>query len=332
MMLLCLLALFTSFVGTWLWIRLAGQRFLQDIPVARSSHSQPTVRGGGMVFVSIFLIFIWAEQNISQTVVFTELGYFSILIIMLVGFIDDLRGVSALSRLFVQLVTATLLILPASTAETGAGFFVAGSILAAVWLINLYNFMDGIDGIASIQAISVSLVMAIVLFWHGQIQLAWLLVGLAACVSGFLYWNFPVCRIFMGDSGSAALGTIFVIFVIKSSQLSAEFFWYWLILMAVFIVDTSWTLLVRLMTGQKIWTAHNLHAYQKLSRRWQSHKKVSFLVAGYNLCWLAPMLLAVEMGLLNKHIALIFAWGPMIVVCVWLRAGQLIPCNEANSR
>ncbi len=295
MIMLSLLAFFAALTGTWLWIRLAGQRVLQDIPGPRSSHTQPTVRGGGVVFVSIFLCLTWLQRNYTESVQFAEPYYLAVTVMMIVGFIDDWRGVSALNRLFMQFVTATLLILQTSAAETQSVLIIVAAILAAVWLINLYNFMDGIDGIAAIQAITVSLIMAAVLFIQHQDQNAWLLVGLAASVAGFLYWNFPVCRIFMGDSGSAALGTIFVIFIILTTQQSADLIWYWLILMAVFIVDTSWTLLVRLVTGQKVWTAHNLHAYQKLSRRWRSHKKVSLLVAGYNLLWLAPILIATEL-------------------------------------
>lgn len=323
MMFLCLIAFLATYSGTWLWIRFAGQRVLQDVPGPRSSHSRTTVRGGGVVFISVFLLFAWGLTSSTESVQFTLFEFLAIMMMMVVGLIDDWRGVSALHRLILQFIAAITLVVNAIPFEHQAMMLIVCVVFAAVWLINLYNFMDGIDGIAAIQAITVSLVMAAVLYFQQHLEIAWLLVGLAATVAGFLFWNFPSCRIFMGDSGSASLGTIFVIFILSTAQITSDYVWYWLIMMSVFIVDTSWTLIVRLTTGQKVWTAHNLHAYQILSRRLESHRKVSLLVAGYNILWLAPLVLALLTHTIDTMMAIALAWTPMIILCFYLKAGRL---------
>lgn len=325
MMLLSLLAFFVTFTGTWLLIRVAGHKVLQDIPGPRSSHSRPTVRGGGVVFILVFLLctYLASLQQWVPVLQTWQLG--AIGVMMLVGMIDDLIGLPVLSRLLVQIAVAAFLVYLPLTQSLVPSWLLLPLILAAVWFINLYNFMDGIDGIASLQAISVALVIAGLCYWQNDMQLAQLCLLLAAVVAGFLFWNFPHSRIFMGDAGSGALGSIFVLLMVLVAASSEALWWACIIMMSVFILDASWTLTVRLLTGQKIWTAHKLHAYQILSRRWDSHSKVSALVSGYNLLWLAPVACGYVAGFLSLSVAFALAWGPVLWVCYRLRAGQAFP-------
>ncbi len=325
MILLSLLAFVVTFTGTWLWIRVAGQNVLQDIPGPRSSHSRPTVRGGGMVFVAVFLLSAYLGSKWELLPVLHSWHIVAVGVMLLVGMLDDIFGLPVLSRLLVQIVVASLLLYPPLMQSLQPVWLWIFFILAAVWFINLYNFMDGIDGIATLQAMTVASVIAGLCYWQHQPQLAQLCGLLAAVMAGFLFWNFPQSKIFMGDAGSGALGTIFVLLMVLVAASSKALLWSCIIMMSVFILDASWTLTVRLMTGQKIWTAHKLHAYQILSRRWDSHSKVSLLISGYNLTWLAPISGLYVAGVLNLSLAFALAWGPVLWVCYRLRAGQALP-------
>lgn len=322
MMLLCLLAFIVTFTGTWLWIRVAGQNILQDIPGPRSSHSRPTVRGGGVVFVSVYLLFTYVATNIQLIPALHDWSLVAVGVMMLVGMLDDLYGLPVLSRLVAQTSVAFLLSYPVLAYSAESTWLLIPLIFAVVWFINLYNFMDGIDGIAALQAISVATVMLGLCYWQGHEGPALVFGLLGAVMLGFLFWNFPKSRVFMGDAGSGALGTVFVVLMVFVSWHSVTLLWACLLMMSVFILDASWTLVVRLFTGQKIWTAHKLHAYQILSRRWQSHSKVSLLVSGYNLLWLAPVCGFYIAGLLHLAVAMLLASVPVLAVCYWLKAGQ----------
>ncbi|MFU8797944.1 MAG: MraY family glycosyltransferase, partial [Gammaproteobacteria bacterium] len=198
-------------------------------------------------------------------------------LITLVGYLDDRYSLSAKIRFAVQILAALMslycLNLPLWT------------LLPIVWLINLYNFMDGIDTLASIQGIFVSVAAGTALFYLGVFNLATICFLLTAVLLGFLYWNFPPARIFMGDAGSGTLGFIFAL-LIFSTPLPLPF---WFIIMAVFICDTTLTLLRRMLQGEKWYSAHCSHAYQRLVQRGYTHKQVSFGILIFNLCILLPL-------------------------------------------
>jgi Fuc2NAc and GlcNAc transferase len=325
MMLLSLLAFIVTFTGTWLWIRFAGQKILQDIPGPRSSHSRPTVRGGGVVFVSVFLLFTYLASEVQLIPALHHWSLVAVGAMMLVGMLDDLYGLPVLSRLIAQISVAFVLSYPVVADSAESIWLLLPLVFAVVWFINLYNFMDGIDGIATLQAISVAIVMAGLCYWQGLEGPALVFGLLVAVMLGFLFWNFPTSSVFMGDAGSGALGTVFVLLMVFVTSHSVPLLWACLLMMSVFILDASWTLLVRLFSGQKIWTAHKLHAYQILSRRWHSHSKVSLLVSGYNLGWLAPVSGLYVAGLLHLVVAIFLTSAPVLAVCYWLKAGQELP-------
>jgi Fuc2NAc and GlcNAc transferase len=155
--------------------------------------------------------------------------------------------------------------------------------------MNLFNFMDGIDGIAATEATFVS--------WGGALlasmaavssEVRWAAVLLGAACLGFLRWNWPPARIFMGDVGSGYLGYVIAVLAVAATRENPAALWIWLILGGVFFVDATVTLLRRLLRGDRIYEAHRSHAYQWLARRWESHAKVTWAVLTVNVLWLLP--------------------------------------------
>jgi len=193
-----------------------------------------------------------------------------------------------------------------------------------VWLLNLYNFMDGIDGLASIEAICVSLGGGLLYVLSGEARSAevFLPLVLAAAVLGFLVWNFPPARIFMGDAGSGFLGITLGILSIQAAWVSSQLLWAWLILLGVFVVDATFTLFRRLLRGDKVYEAHRSHAYQYASRQYAGHLPVTMTVLLINLFWLLPMALWVGLEGIDGALGLVIAYTPLITLAVKYHAGE----------
>jgi Fuc2NAc and GlcNAc transferase len=192
--------------------------------------------------------------------------------------------------------------------------------LYLVWLLNLYNFMDGIDGIAAVEAVSVCLAGALFYVLLGEWGLALLPLVLALACGGFLFWNFPPARIFMGDAGSGYLGMLLGLLSLQAALFDPRLLWAWLIMLGVFVVDASLTLLRRLLRGERVHQAHRSHAYQFASRQFGAHLPVTVAVAFINLCWLLPLSLWVVLGGDGLSITLL-AYTPLIGLAVKFRAG-----------
>lgn len=322
-----------SFSLTWALRRYALSRSLMDIPNARSSHSVPTPRGGG---VAIVLAFTLALGMLLFAGLMSSSAFLAIAgggaLIAVIGFMDDHGHIAARWRLLGHFVASLWLLfwlggLPAVQIWGGTfdlGWF--GHLLAAfylVWLLNLYNFMDGIDGIASVEAICVCL-GACLLYWAGNTtQLIGAPLLLAVSVAGFLFWNFPPARIFMGDAGSGFLGIVLGGLSLQAAWVSADLLWGWLILLGVFVVDATFTLFRRLLRGDKVYEAHRSHAYQFASRRFGNHLPVTVAVGAINLLWLLPIALAITQFGLNSSLGLILAYAPLVVLAIKFHAGEL---------
>ncbi|MDP2902338.1 MAG: glycosyltransferase family 4 protein [Methylovulum sp.] len=327
-----LMALIAAVVLTGLLRRYAVAFHLLDIPNARSSHQIPTPRGGGLAIVIVFLsglsVFAIMGLPAAKTAwVFCSAGAG----VALVGFLDDHRHLPARQRLWAHFVAAAWglyglggmppLLLFGHSIDLGWAGQIIG-LFYLVWLLNLYNFMDGIDGLAGIEAITVCL---------GGVLLAlsspensgqhWMLALLGMTVAGFMVWNFPPARIFMGDAGSGFLGIMLGLFSIQAASVAAQFFWSWLILLGVFIVDATWTLMRRFLSGEKVYEAHRSHAYQYASRHYGAHKPVTLVVAMINLCWLTPLALWVGTGGLDGLSGLLLAYLPLVLLAVSFKAG-----------
>lgn len=331
MYLLLALVFITSFIGTAMLRRYALAKNVIDIPNARSSHTVPTPRGGGVAIVVSFLLGLaFAASTAQLDIKFVVWLGAAASLIAVVGFIDDHQHIPALWRLICHFSGATMAVyalggLPAlSYFGVVVDLGLAGDVLAViavVWMINLTNFMDGIDGLASVQAICLSLGLAILLFLHQQ-QLQLLPLLLVVAVAGFLCWNFPPARIFMGDAGSGCLGLLLACLILFSAQISPILFWSGVILFAVFIVDATYTLIVRLKRGKKLYEAHRSHSYQIASRHFGRHKTVTLLVLAVNVGWLWPWAFAVSEKLVQPQLAVAISYIPLIFIAYILKAGQ----------
>lgn len=313
--------------------RYALARSLMDIPNARSSHSQPTPRGGGVAIVAAFLmglsVAVAAGVDLPPEIYYALLG--SGLAIALLGFLDDHGHIAARWRLLGHFAAAAWGLFwlgglpPLTIFGQVVDFGWLGYLLASfylVWLLNLYNFMDGIDGIASIEAICVCLGGALLYVLHGHAEDAVLPLLLSFAVAGFLYWNFPPARIFMGDAGSGFLGIVLGVLSLQAAWIDQSLLWGWLILLGVFIVDATFTLFRRLLRGDRVYEAHRSHAYQYASRQFGRHLPVTLAVAAINLCWLLPIALWVVQGG-DGLLGLLVAYGPLLGLAVKFRAGEL---------
>jgi Fuc2NAc and GlcNAc transferase len=332
-LLLLTLVILVSLTLTAALRRYALSRSLMDIPNTRSSHTIPTPRGGGLAVVFSFLLAlpVLAEfGGLQWSVAWALLGAGAG--IALLGFLDDHSHIAARWRLLGHFVAAAWLLFwlgglpPVTLLSWTLNLGWAGHILAAVflvWMLNLFNFMDGIDGVASIQAITTCLSGALLYWVLGEPSYTTVPMLLAAAVAGFLYWNFPPARIFMGDAGSGFLGIMLGGLTIQAAIVEPELLWAWLILMGVFVVDATFTLLRRLLRGDKVYEAHRSHAYQAASRRFGAHRPVSLGVLVINLLWLLPVALLVALGVLAGPEGLLLAYIPLLLLALYFRAGKL---------
>ena len=313
--------------------RYALSRSIIDIPNARSSHSVPTPRGGGVAIVVAFLAalpILGAIGLVPWTQLIAVGGAGAL--VALIGFMDDHGHIAARWRLLGHFSAAIWALAwlgglpPIVFFGLSLDLHWFGHILAAiylVWVLNLYNFMDGIDGIASVEALCVCLGASLLYWLNGTPTLIWGPLILAMAVLGFLYWNFPPARIFMGDAGSGFLGIALGVLSLQAAWESSALLWAWLILLGVFIVDATFTLLRRLIRGDKVYEAHRSHAYQFASRRVGKHLPVTLAVGAINIFWLLPISLCVTFWGLDGVVGLLIAYIPLIILAVKFHAGQL---------
>jgi Fuc2NAc and GlcNAc transferase len=322
-----------SAVLTGLVRRYALRTSLLDVPNARSSHVRPTPRGGGIAIVVVSL------AAMAVLVLFDQLDrrFFYALsgggaAIAWVGYLDDRGRIGIVWRFVVHVAAAiwAVAFLGGMTDINWQGTTVTlgmlGPMLAVlgiVWSLNLFNFMDGIDGIAASQAVFMAGVGALLAHLAGlttSIPAAgW---TIAAASFGFLLWNWPPARVFMGDVGSGFLGFVLAVLALGATRESAVMLPVWLILGAVFIVDATFTLCRRLARRERFYEAHRSHAYQWLSRRWSSHLRVTAACATLNVLWLGPLAWICMRFPAYAGWCLLGAWAPLIAVAVAAGAGR----------
>jgi len=182
--------------------------------------------------------------------------------------------------------------------------------------------MDGIDGIAAIETIFIAAAAIIISGAESEQYLVLLEAGLVAGCVGFLFWNWPPAKIFMGDVGSGFLGVTLGTLALVSANLNDLPVWTWLILAGVFVVDSTVTVIRRMINGEMWYAAHRSHAYQRAARRLNSHKWVILLVSAVNVGWLLPL---AWFSALRPDFAwwiTLLAWAPLCVSAVYLGAGR----------
>lgn len=322
----------STFILTALLRRYALSKSLIDIPNDRSSHSIPTPRGGGVAIVVSFLAalcLLFVGGLIPSDLFLSGVGAGAL--VAIIGFMDDHGHIAARWRLLGHFTAAAWALYwlggfpPVHAFGQVVNLGWAGTALAAfylVWMLNLYNFMDGIDGIAGVEAVTVCLGVCVLYGVGADDSLIWPALLLATSVAGFLVWNFPSARIFMGDAGSGFLGLILGILTLQAAWVSFDLFWGALILLGVFIVDATFTLLRRLIRGEKVYEAHRSHAYQFASRQYGKHWPVTVTVGLINLLWLLPIAVCVTRFRLDGIIGVILAYGPLVYLAFKYQAGM----------
>ena len=282
----CALHFAIGLAGTALAIRYARRRNLFDQPGERRSHSIATPRGGGIAIVAALLLacIVLAWRTGWAQWLPVACGLF---LVAAIGWLDDHRPMSPWPRLAVHVVSAALLAVAAWGGGADAAH-VAIAFVLAVALTNIWNFMDGINGIAATQAI-LAAAGIVVLAGGPPAPVAWLALALLAATAGFLPFNFPVARIFLGDVGSGALGYALAALVALLSRQDFGSTALALLPLSAFAIDATLTLASRIVRGERWWTPHVQHAYQRLARRSGRHGPV---VLGYAAWTVAALLLA----------------------------------------
>jgi Fuc2NAc and GlcNAc transferase len=310
------------------YLRFARTRQILDIPNERSSHVLATPSGGGIALMLAFscglLLAAWEKGAWSQSFIILSA---SALVLTVVGFIDDVRGLSMRLRLLIySLVCITVSIFLLQSVQAGnilSGLALLAFVsLTVLWSLNLYNFMDGIDGFAALQTALACCGAALLCLGSGyESDYSLFCLVLAAAHFGFLVWNFPPARLFMGDTGSVPTGFLLGGLVIIGGVQGQINPLCWIVLLAVFITDASWTLVWRIVTGQRFTEPHRMHAYQRLSRHWSSHFKVDMLLLVINALWLFPIALALRTWPDYALFMVILAYLPLL--CGMAKVGRL---------
>ena len=314
-----LLTMVLSTLLCGLYLLLARRWRILDTPNERSSHQSPTPHGGGVPMMlalaaSLPLAVQWYGPWDSGFVSLVGAALF----LMLLGVVDDLRALSVRLRMTLYsvccLLAGSLLLQPLpSQGPFVDGMMLTLAALAMLWSLNLYNFMDGIDGIAALQCI-LACSSAALLSWGtgGGTEYALFCLLLAASHLGFLVWNWPPARLFMGDAGSVPTGFLLAGLALLGAVQGQLNPLCWLVLLATFVTDASWTLVWRMASGQAFTQPHRLHGYQRLSRHWGSHLAVDMLVLAYNSLWLFPLAWAVQLWPEYGILLVILAYLPLV--------------------
>jgi Fuc2NAc and GlcNAc transferase len=299
------------------YIKAYAHKRLLDVPNHRSSHQMPIPRGGGFGIVfafSIAMLVLFFNDRLDLT---RFLAFTTSLLIAGIGFWDDHRHISARWRFLVHVgaaLTAQTLIHGFPPLSIGALFIDFGllgyalGVVYLVWLLNLFNFMDGIDGLAASEAIFVSGALACFLTGADS-QLALIALALTASSLGFLLWNWPPAKIFMGDVGSGFLGFVLGLLILMAGFNNPVYFYIGLILVR------------RYNSGQQWYEAHCSHAYQHAAKR-HGHLRVLLSVWAINLCWLLPAALCVYRFPTLALPGFITAYIPLIYLSVKFEAGR----------
>jgi|694.fasta_scaffold47477_4 Fuc2NAc and GlcNAc transferase len=323
-----------SALCTWVVVNNAGRFGLLDVPNERSSHASTTPRGGGLsIVLATFLGLLLFKSLKNPTPNQIAPVMLSGAIVALIGLFDDLGKVRSISsRLAAHVVAACIgLWIIGGVPQFSVSSYaieptIIGNVFAilyVVWLINLYNFMDGINGLAGVEAISVCVLVSVLSARNGLTATPVIsLMILAGAVAGFLVFNFPFARVFMGDVGSGFLGLTFAMLSLISANEKENMFWVWLIMLGVFIVDASYTLCHRLIHGENVKTAHRNHAYQVLARRLNSHRSVTIGVLIVNVFWLFPVAFLVVEKRLSGVVAVAIAYSPIVVAVHYFSKGK----------
>ena len=325
-MLVGLFAIITAFVLSWVLTprvrSYALNRQWIDRPGPRRSHHRLVTRGGGLALIMGFLLallwFVIGSKWVLPIAVTT-------LLMLLLGWLDDVFTLNVGWRLGGQAVLAVIIMLwlgPVSEIQlAGQSITVPWlwsllAVPALIWMVNLFNFMDGSDGLASSQSLFSALCFTLVFYAQNHAELALIALCLAAACAGFLIWNRPPARIFLGDAGSLPLGWCLGVLALVGTLTGAVSVWLAFVIVSVFVVDATATLFLRVIKREQWYTAHRDHAYQRLIRRNWSHQRVLLVYNALNLMLVLPVVVLVLtfpgldfIGALGLGVILLGCWA-----------------------
>nr|WP_305888591.1 glycosyltransferase family 4 protein [Methylomonas sp. SURF-2] len=330
------LVLLASIILTGVIRSYALARKVLDIPNQRSSHAAPTPRGGGLAIVLAFgfaMLLLGFRQLIDDRALIL-MGIS--LCVAGIGFCDDHSHVPARWRFLIHALAAIsillllsgfpLLLLPSpldGLMQRGlvdlAWLGYPLGIVGLVWFLNLFNFMDGIDGIAASESLFMCLALAVYAYYLDG-SLFYICISLAAATGGFLAWNWPRAKIFMGDVGSGFLGLWMGLLIMLAARQAAVLLYCGLILFGIFLVDATYTLAVRILSGQKWYEAHCSHAYQRAAKRF-GHLRVLLACWLINVAWLLPLSFWVFTHPSHALAGLLTAYLPLVYLAYRFKAG-----------
>lgn len=332
-LLISLAALLLALILTAVMRKLAIAYGVLDIPNDRSAHRVPTPRGGGVAIalstLAVSIVIYWRGALDARLLLALTGGG---LAVAFVGFLDDRRQLSARIRLAAHLAAALWALVclgglpPMRFGDHIVSYGWLGWVVGALgiaWTVNLFNFMDGIDGIAASEAAFIACggaLLALVTQPASAVSAMGLAFG-AVC-GGFLLWNWPPAKIFMGDVGSGYVGYVLVVLALGATRENPAAFHVWVILGGVFFCDAIVTLVRRLVRGEAVYQAHRTHAYQWLARRWGSHRSVTIAVVLVNLLWLLPCAGFATMHPVWAGRMVLIALAPLVLLALLAGAGR----------
>jgi len=314
------ITLVSSVLFCGIYLRLARRWQILDVPNERSSHQRPTPKGGGLPLMLAF--FLGLVLNFGDAI-FLSSQYSVVLagalFLTVLGVADDRWNLSVRLRFFAYGLccgVASMILLRGAVIDGAPPtvVLILATAFVLLWVSNLYNFMDGVDGLAASQCF-IACCGAALLVWstggRAEYALVCLLLGFAHL--GFLVWNWPAARLFMGDAGSIPTGFVLAALAVLGAVQGDLAAACWLVLLAAFITDASWTLVGRIVTVQNFTQGHRGHAYQRLSRQWGSHRSVVFLLIAIMGFWLFPLAWAIAMWPQHTISLVILAYLPLLI-------------------
>jgi len=315
--LIVLLVFLLSAGLTWYLCHPAAKLRVLDAPNERSLHRIPVPRTGGLAIIAALLsgsspfALVWLQVPVFASVMAAAA------VIAIVSFVDDRSGVSPKFRLLIHTIAAALVLagglLPDSFQLPGwqwawpsaVSFVFTGLFL--IWMTNLYNFMDGMDGFAAGMALLGFSAYAVLGWQAGEALFTMVSLMIAASAAGFLVFNFPPAKIFMGDTGASVLGFLSACLSLWAATEKIFPIWVGILVFSPFIIDATITLLNRLLAGHKVWEAHRSHYYQRLACVGWGHRKTVIL----------EYALMIAAGLSGNIAVSLSPQGQWILIIVW---------------
>ena len=327
------LTIIISYIGTYLVEKLFLKFSLFiDKPEDRSIHKYPIPSAGGLSIIITFILYllvllaIYPANNISHIILLV-----SVMPVLIIGSIDDLKKIGVYKRLLVHTFSAIVIVYYFQIADNSFSvdfnsqssyiiFF--ASVVLSMWLMNLYNFMDGIDGYAATESIFVALSASLIAYLNNPSSHIYMyLLGFGAANIGFLIRNWHPAKIFMGDTGSISTGCIFAFFIFYSGSESVISIYTWLILLSIFVSDATYTLFVRIVTKKNITKPHLTHAFHIITSSKKSQLFTVKALIFVNILWAFPMAM-LSIIYSNYHIMIAFVvYFPILLYLIKIGAG-----------